>query len=145
MKSLTIELTKGTQRQLQSIGWKTAKAGHYRLHFFAIDENGTAFVVAPKPAVPDSYEPLRRAKASISCEPFPEAVCIDISPCTLLPPPCYRSRKDFETQLPCHSHFEPWKWFYWQTHGQVLILEPTDGRVLQEQLAKWLPSGRSAR
>jgi hypothetical protein len=144
MKSLTIELTKGARRQLQSIGWRTAKPGHYRLHFFAIDENGTAFVVTPKSAVPDSYDPLRCAKAVISCEPFPEAVCIEISRCRLLPPPCYSSAKDFQEQLPCHAQFEPWKLVYWQTHRQVLTLKPADDSMLQKRLKEWLVKMREA-
>jgi hypothetical protein len=144
MKLLTIELTKGTPRQFQSIGWKTAKAGDCRWQVFAIDENGSAFVVTPKPAVPDFYEPLRRVRAVFSCEPFPEAVCIEISPCRLLPPPCYRSRKDFDAQSVCHWEFEPWKSIYWQAHGQALVLKPTDDSVLQKELEKWLARMRAA-
>src|SRR5687767_14388788 len=125
MKSLTIEPTKNTRRQLQSIGWKTPKNGHRR-QFFALDENSSPLVVTPKPAVPDFYDPLRRAEVLVACEPFPEEVCIEISACRLLPPPCYRSRKDFEEQLPCHSDFDPWKVVYWRAHRQVLTLKPAD-------------------
>jgi hypothetical protein len=142
MKPLVIELTKNIQSQLKSIGWKTAEVGDCRRHFFAIHEDGAAFVITPKPAIPDSYEPLRKAKAVFSHEPFPEAVCISISPCRLLPPPCYRSREDFKEQLDCY--FEPWKGLYWKTHGQVLVLKPADDSVLQKQLDRWLVEMRAA-
>jgi len=144
MKSLTIELTRGARRQLQSIGWKTPKTDNHREQLFALDESGTAFIVTLKPAIPHSYDPLREAKAVISREPFPEAVCVDISRCVLLPPPCYGSREDFESQLPCHSQFEPWKFLYWQTHGQVLFLKSTDDSVLRKELEKWLVKMRAA-
>jgi len=144
MKRVTIELTKGTQRQLQSIGWRAAKRGHYREHFFAIDEDGAAFVITPKPAIPDYYDPLRQVRAVFLCEPFPAAVCIDISPWRLLPPPCYKSRKDFDAQLLCHSQFEPWKWVYWKTHGEALVLKPSDDSALQKELEGWLVKMRAA-
>jgi hypothetical protein len=116
MKPLTIELTKGTQRQLQSIGWKTPKGDDCRRHFFAVDQTGKPVVATPKPAMPNFYDPTRRAKAVFSCEPFPEAVCVEISPCRLLAPPCYQSREEFESQLPGHYHFKPWRAIYWETH-----------------------------
>lgn len=144
MKPLTIELVKGAKRQLQSVGWKTAKENDCRRHFFALAQDGKPLVVTPKVAMPDFYDPLRQARAVFSCDPFPEAVCVEISPCRLLPPPCYLSREDFEGQLPCHSTFEPWKWIYWQTHRQVLLAEPAHDGPLQARLDKWLAAMRAA-
>jgi hypothetical protein len=144
MKPLTIELAKGSKRQLQSIGWQNPKGNDCHRHFFALSQDGKPLVVTPTVALPDFYDPNRQARAVFSCEPFPDAVCVEISPCRLLPPPCYRSREDFEGQLPCHPTFEPWKWIYWQTHRQVLLVEPSDEGPLQERLDKWLAAMRAA-
>ena len=144
MKPLTIELAKGSKRQLQSIGWQNPKENDYRRHFFALSQDGKPLVVTPMVALPYFYYPFRQARAVFLCEPFPDAVCVEISPCRLLPPPCYRSREDFEGQLPCHPTFEPWKWIYWQTHRQVLLVEPSDEGPLQERLDKWLAAMRAA-
>lgn len=144
MKPLTIELTKGARRQLQSVGWKAAREHDCRRHLFALAPDGTPLVVALKAAMPDYYDPNRQARAVFSCDPFPEAVCVEVSTCRLLAPPCYQSREDFEGQLPCHSTFEPWKWIYWQTHRQVLLSEPSDDGVLQERLDTWLAGMRAA-
>lgn len=96
MKPLKLELAKGSCQELQSIGWKTPTESDCRRHFYALDHAGKPVVVTPKPAMPDFYDPLCQARAVFSCEPFPEAVCVEISPCRLLPPPCYQSREDFE-------------------------------------------------
>lgn len=144
MKPLTIELAKGSKRQLQSIGWQNPKGNDCRRHFFALSQDGKPLVVTPTVALPDFYDPNRQARAVFSCEPFPKAVCVEISPCRLLPPPCYKSHEDFDGQLPCHATFEPWKWIYWQTHRQVLIAEPSDDGPLQERLDKWLAAMRAA-
>src|SRR5262249_30184565 len=138
MKPLTIELVKGQKRELQSLGWKTPREGDFRRHLYAldyaVDPKGKPLVVTLKPAMPEFYDPNRHAKAVFTCDPFPDAVCVEIAPCRLLPPPCYKSREDFDSQLPCHSTFEPWKWIYWQTNREVLILEPSDDGPLQERL-----------
>lgn len=144
MKPLTIELTKGELRQLQSVGWKAPSREDCRRYFYALDQTGQPLVITPKPAMPEFYDPNLRAKPVFSREPFPEAVCVKIVPCRLLAPPCYKSRPDFEAQLPCHSTFEPWKWVYLQTHDQVLILETSDDGPLQERLDKWLAAMRVA-
>jgi hypothetical protein len=138
MKPLTIELTKGSARQFQSIGWKTPKGTDCRRQFFALDQNGKPLIVTPKPAIPRYYVP--GSPAIFSGEPFPEAVCVEISPCRLLAPPCYESAEDFENQRPYHRTFEPWKEIYLQTHNQALVLEPADDERLQERLDKWLPA-----
>jgi hypothetical protein len=142
MKPLTIELTKGDSRQLQSVGWKTPKGNECRRHFFALDQDGKPLVVTPKPAMPRFFVP--GSSAVISREPFPEAVCVEISPCRLLAPPCYQTREEFESQLPGHYCFEPWRAIYWETHRQVLILEPADTAPLKERLDKWLAAMRAA-
>ena len=144
MKPLMIELKKGAARQLQSIGWKNPSADDCRRHFFALDRNGKALVVTPKPAMPQFYDPCKASPAVLTGEPFPEAVCVEISPCRLLAPPCYQSAEDFENQRPCHRTFEPWKWIYLQTHNQALILESGDDGPLQERLDKWLAAMRAA-
>src|SRR5688572_21234041 len=108
MKPLTIELVKCQKWDLQSLGWKTPKDGGCRLQFYALDSMGKPLLLTPKPAMPKFYDPNRQARARFSCEPFPEAVCVEISPCRLLPPPCYQSRKEFESQLLAHYVFEPW-------------------------------------
>jgi hypothetical protein len=94
--------------------------------------------------MPDYYDPARRAKAVFSCEPFPEAVCVEISPCRLVAPPCYQSREEFESQRDVRFSLEPWQWIYSQTHNQVLILESSDDGPLQERLDKWLAAMRAA-
>lgn len=142
MKPLTIELAKGTQRHLQCLGWKSGD--DCRRRFFALDQDGKPLVVTPKPAMPEFYDPSRRAKAVFCGEPFPEAVCVEISPCRLLPPPCYQSREEFESQRDGHFFFEPWRWIYFQTHNQVLILEPSDDGPLQDRLDKLLAAMRAA-
>jgi hypothetical protein len=144
LKPLTIELTKGAKRQLQSVGWKTAKENDCRRHFLVLDENDKPFVVMPKVAMADFYDPLRRTRAVFSCEPFPEAVCVEISPCRVHPPPCYESQIEFESQLRAHPMFEPWKWIYWQTHHEVLTLKPEDDGPLKERLDNWLADARQA-
>ncbi len=144
MKPLTIELAKDEQRQLQSIGWKAPSGDACRRHFYALDKNGKPLVVTPKPAMPEFYDPNRRAKTVFTCEPFPEAVCVEISPCRLLPPPCYQTLEEFESQRDGHFFFDPWRWIYLQTHNQVLLLEPSDDGPLQERLDKWLAAMRKA-
>ena len=136
MKRLTIELTKGAKRELQSIGWKTPKPGDRRLQFYVLDQAGKPMVVTLKPAMPQSYHPWyqRDAPAVFSREPFPEAVCVEISPRRLLAPPCYGSRKDFEEQLLAHPTPQSWERTYWQTHGDILILRPEDDGMLKERL-----------
>jgi hypothetical protein len=144
MKPLTIELKNCAPSQFQSIAWKTSRPDDYRREFYALDQTRKVVVVTLKPALPDFYDPNRQARAVCSRDPFPKAVCVEISPCRLLPPPCYQSREDFDGQLPCHPTFEPWKWIYWQTHRQVLIAEPSDDGPLQERLDKWLAVMRAA-
>ena len=90
------------------------------------------------------YDPNRRAKAVFRGEPFPEAVCVEISLCRLLPPPCYRTQAELDGVFPALHEFEPWRWVYWQTHRQFLILEPTDDAPLKERLDKWLAAMRAA-
>ncbi len=138
MKPLTMELAKGQKRELHSLGWKTPKEGDCRRHFYALDPPDQPLVVTPKPAMPEFYDPNRQAKAVFTCDPFPEAVCVEISPCRLLPPPCYQSREEFESQLPAHYVFEPWRAIYWETHREVSLLEPSDYGPLEERLEKWL-------
>jgi hypothetical protein len=144
MKPLTIALTKGSLHQLQSIGWKTAKAGDCRRYFYALDQAGKPLVVTPKLALPRSYYPSRQVPVVFTCEPFSEAVCVEILPCRLLPPVCYESDKDFERQLPCHYEFEPWKAIYWDTHREALILKPEHDGPLEERRVKWLAAMRAA-
>jgi hypothetical protein len=144
MKPLTIELANGAKRQLQSIGWKTAKENDCRRHFYALTQDGKPFVITPKVAMPDFYDPSRQARAVFSCEPFPEAVCVEISPCRLLPPPCYQSREAFEGQRDMHPFFDPWRAIYERAHNVVLLLEPADDGPLQERLNKWLAAMRAA-
>jgi hypothetical protein len=144
MKPLAIELTKGEKRQLQSVGWKTPKENEYRRQFFATTQDNKPLVVTLKVAMPDFYDPLHRAKAVFSCDPLPEAVCVEISHCRLLPPPCFASRKDYRRQLPGRFMLEPWKWIYRRTHRQVLIAKPSDDGPLQEQLNRWREEMRVA-
>ncbi len=94
--------------------------------------------------MPEFYDPTRRAKAIFCGEPFPEAVCVEISPCRLLAPPCYQSLEEFESQCDGHFFLEPWRWIYLQTHNQVQILEPSDDGPLQDRLDKWLAAMRAA-
>lgn len=136
MKPLTVELTKGNKRQFQSIGWTTPNDGDCRRKFFALDESGKSLILTLKPAVPEWYLP--GFKAVLSCEPFPEAVCIEILRCRLLPPPCYQSHVEFESQ---HSHndlFGPRRGNASGAPEQVLILEPSDDEPLQARLDEWL-------
>lgn len=93
MKPLVMELTRGGKQQFRSVGWKVPTAGAYRHQIYAIDESGKTLVVTLKPAAPEWYLP--GFKAVFSREPFPEAVCVEILPCRLLPPPCYDSREAF--------------------------------------------------
>jgi len=144
MKPLTIELTKGTKCQLQSIGWKTPNGDDCRRHFFALDQTGMPVVVKLKPALPEYYDPTRHARAVFSCEPFPEAICVEISPCRLLAPPCYRTQLELDGAFPGLHQFEPWQWVYWQTHKQFLILEPGDDGPLKERRKQWLAAMRAA-
>jgi hypothetical protein len=142
MKSLTIELTKGATRQLQSIGWKTPSADDCRRHFFALDRDGKVLVVTPKPAMPRFLVPGN--SVVFLREPFPEAVCVEISPCRLLVPPCYQTQEELDGVFPGLHTFDPWQWVYWKTHRQFLILEPADDGVLQKRLDKWLAAMRAA-
>ncbi|MBE0545961.1 MAG: hypothetical protein IH623_31935 [Verrucomicrobia bacterium] len=77
-------------------------------------------------------------------EPFPDAVCVEISPCRLLAPPCYKSRADFESQVDAHLALEPWKWIYCHTHNEILYPEPSDDDPLQEYLNARLVEIRAA-
>jgi hypothetical protein len=142
MKPLAFEVTKGKKLEWQSIGWKAPKEADCRRQLYALNEGGKALVVKPQPAMPKFYLP--GSKAVFSCEPFPDAVCIEVSPCRLLPPPCYQSRQEFESQLPGHYSFDPWRAAYWETHKQVLILEPAADGPLQDRLDKWLAAMRRA-
>jgi hypothetical protein len=144
MRPLTIELTKGTQRKFQSIGWKTPKGDDCRRHFYALDQTGKPVVVTPKPAMPEFYDLNRRAKAVFTGEPFPEAVCVEISPCRLLAPPCYRTQEELDGVFLSLPTFDPWQWVYWKTHKQFLILEPADEGPLKERMDKWLAEMRTA-
>ena len=142
MKPLTIELVKCQKRELQSLGWKTPKAGERRLQLYALKESAKPLVLTLSPALPSFWLP--GYPVVLTCEPFPEAVCIEISPCRLLPPPCYQSREEFEGQLPGNYVFDPWHAVYWGTHHEVLFLEPSDDGPLQERLDKWLTAMRAA-
>lgn len=142
MKSLTIQLVKGPKQEFQSLGWKIPKPGEMRLQFYALNESIKPLVLTMRPAVPSFWLP--GYPVVYACEPFPEAVCIEISPCRLLPPPCYQSRKEFERQLPCHYALEPWRAIYWETHRQVSLLEASGDGPLQERLDKWLAAMRKA-
>jgi hypothetical protein len=144
MRPLTIELTKGTQRKFQSIGWKTPKGDDCRRHFYALDQTGKPVVVMPKPAMPEFYDPNRRAKAVFTGEPFPEAVCVEISPCRLLAPPCYRTQEELDGVFLSLPTFDPWQWVYWQKHKEFSILEPADEGPLKERMDKWLAKMRAA-
>jgi hypothetical protein len=141
MKSLTIELKRGAQRQLRSVAWKT-KGDNCRRRFYALDQTDKPVVVTPKPAIPRYY--VLGSPAIFYDEPFPEAVCIEISPCRLLAPPCYRTQEELDGAFPGLHQFEPWQWVYWQTHKQFLILEPADTAPLQERMDKWLAAMRAA-
>ena len=136
MKPLVIELIKGSPRQFQSLGWKTQDG--FRRQFYALDQSGKPLIVTLRPAMPEFYDPVRRVAAVFSCDPFPEAVCIEVSTCRLLAPPCYESTEDLEKQRPCHSTFEPWKEIYMRAHNQALTLEPADDVPLQQRLDRWL-------
>lgn len=144
MKPLTIELKKGAPRPFRSVAWKRAKPDDCRRELYALDPTGKPVVVTPKPALPDFYDPLRQAKAVFSCEPFPAAVCVEIAPCRLLAPPCYRTKEELDGAFPCLRDFDPWQWVYWQAHREFLILEPADDGPLQERLDKWLAAMRAA-
>ncbi len=144
MKPLTIELVKGEPRQFQSIAWKTQSGDDYNRHFYALDQTVKPVVVTLKPAMPEFYDPNRLAKAVFTCEPFPQAVCVEISPCRLLPPPCYRTQAERDGVFRGLQIFDPWKWVYWQTHREFLILEPSDDGPLKERRKQWLVAMRSA-
>ena len=142
MKALTVEQVKGQRRAFKSVGWKTPNAGECRCQFYALDESGKPLVVTLQPALPTFYSP--GCDVVFSREPFPEAVCMEISPCRLLPPPCYQSQAEFETQVMCLAKVDPWPWVYWETHRQVMILEPSDDGALQQLLDEWLTAMRKA-
>ncbi len=140
-----MELLRGKKREkfkLESLGWKTAK-DKLKNQFYALDSKGNPSVVTLKVALPGFYSPGYPV-AYTNSEPFPEAVCIKISPCRLLPPPCYLSREEFESQRHCHSHFEPWKATYLDMHSEISILESKDDKPLQKRLDKWLTVLREA-
>ena len=143
MKPLTIALAKGEQHPFQSIGWKTPSGDDYRCQFYALDTADKPLLVTLKTACPSFYVPREGALVVFSCEPFPEAVCVEISLCRLLAPPCFASRADFDSQFPCLRVSDPWRWVYWQTHNQeVLILEPSDDGPLKKRLEEWLAKKR---
>src|SRR5262245_6343299 len=108
MKPLALELTKGMERQFQAIGWKTQKEGDFRRQLFVLDQDGKALVVTLKPAMPQFYDPSKRVPAIFKCEPFPEAVCVEVSRCRLLAPPCFQTREEFESKALCLSIVDPW-------------------------------------
>jgi hypothetical protein len=137
MKPLTIALAKGEQRQFQSIGWKTPSGDDCRHQFYALDPADKPLVVTLKTACPPFYVPREGAAVVFSCEPFPEAVCVEISRCRLLAPPCFASRADFDCQLPYLPARDPWRSVYWQSHHEVLILAPSDDGPLKKRLAEW--------
>jgi hypothetical protein len=138
LKPLVVQLTKGTDHQLQSVGWKTPQANDCRRQFFALDSHGKMLVVTPKLALPKYYDPLCQVKAVFCGEPFPEAVCVEIRFCRLLSPPCYKSKEEFDSQLPGHYALEPWRAIYWETHGEFLVVDESDEVLLRERYARWL-------
>ena len=142
MKSLTVELTKGREQIFQSIGWKTPQNGDRRLQFYALDENGQSLVVALTPAKPEWYVPT--VKAVLSREPFPEAVCIEIRSCRLLPPRCYQSSQEVEQQFPFNSQPDPGAEDNVESQDKPLILRSSDDAPLTEWLSKWLVGARNA-
>jgi hypothetical protein len=70
-------------------------------------------------------------------------VCVEITPCRLLAPPCYESQQEFESQLLGHCYFDPWRATYVDTHHEWLVLEQAHEPFLQERLDKWLTMMRS--
>ena len=142
MKPLTIELVKGQRRSVQSIGWKEPGEGRLRLQCYLLGEAGKPLVLSMGPAVPRFWVPGREVVASK--ELFPEAVCIEITPCRLLPPPCFGSQADFERQRAVGFLLDPWRAFYWATHGEVLIPGTEHDQLLQGALDKFLDAKRNA-
>ncbi len=137
MKPLTIELSKGSKKQFQCIGWKAPKAGECRMQCFALDESGKRLILTLKPAMSDWYLPGK--KPVFSREPFPEAVCIEILQCRLLPPPCFQSREDFESRFPLNAYNTS------DAVDQVLIPKPSDdGSLLQNKLTNFQTAVRIA-
>lgn len=142
MKTLIIERLKGQRREWQSIGWKRPKEGDCRRQFFAQDANGRPVVLTPVPAAPDAYIP--GYPAVFSGEPFPEAVCVEISPCRLLAPPCFESQRELDAQFPAHTLLEPWIGIYGKQHRQFMVLEAADDGPLQQRLDQYLKAMRAA-
>ena len=141
MQPLTIELAKGEKKALQSLGWKIQKAGEMPVQLYGLNDTNTPMLLTLKPAIPECWMPGYPVAAIR--DPFPEAVCVEISPCRLLAPPCYESRQEFESSLSGHYVFEPWRATYCDTHQQVLILDPTAYPFLQDRLDKWLIAMRA--
>lgn len=142
MKRLTLELVRGAKVEVDSIGWKGPEAGGVRRQFYAVDRTGKALVVTLQPALPRNFFP--GFPAVLSREPFPEAVCVEISPCRLLAPPCYESRKELESQFFGHFVMEPWRAVYRQTHQEALFLKPEDDDPLKRVRANWIKAMRGA-
>lgn len=144
MKRLEIRQATGKQHQLQVIGWKTPKENFCRECFYALDQAGKPLVITLRLPLPKSYTGGQGGVA-LSCEPFTEAVCVEIAPCRLLPPPCYRSHDEYKRQLYAEPVFEPWKPIYRKNHQpSKLILEPSDDKALQKELDSWLKKARAA-
>jgi hypothetical protein len=134
MKTLTLRLVGGIEQRVDCLGWKKPVAGERRRHLFVRDQSGKPVLLEPKPALPQFLDPLMRQTAEFRVEPFPEAVCADIRPCRLLPPPCFESVDEFRRRF---SAFEqpsalrlkgrPWQWVYWKTHEErEVFLSVTD-------------------
>lgn len=144
MKPLTIELIRGEKRQFQSLGWKTPKHNDCRRQFFALNQAGKPVLVTPQVAIPEFYGPYKNSPAVFNGEPYPESVCVEVSPCRLLAPPCFDSAEDYVKQREDYLGFEEWKRVYIKSHNQILALKPEYDGLLQEVMDKWLAEMRSA-
>ncbi len=131
MKALAVELKKPDRREFQCLGWKSPKTGGRRLQFYARDQSGSPIVFTLTPVLPKYFDP--QIKAAFTAEPFPEAVCVEISPWRLLAPPCFESETDFLKQRHCLDAFDPWRGAYISTHNEYLVLEPRHDEKLDRR------------
>ena len=132
MKPLVID-DYGKQLKYHSIGWKSSTDDNRtRSQLFVEDANGAYHVLTLKPALPDWYVP---GIPIVSYDTlFPEEVCVKITPCRLLSPPCWTNKEEFEKEKSYLAVFFPWKSEYIKTHGEGLYLVKEDDRNLKEKL-----------
>ena len=138
MKALNFETLDGGRWLLHSIGWKVPKASESRIQFYALNEAARPLVLTARPAVPQPGRSSQRALSILPFEPFPEAVCTEISCCRLLAPPCFRSLEEFNSKVLSGGLSVPWQRAYWETHREILLLHPTHDTSLKRDLDHWL-------